>query len=279
MTEKTYLENPYLREFKGKVIKKEKVNDMYHIYLNRTIFYPNIMYSELKDKGTINGIEVVDVFEKGEYIVHVLKENVSSKDVNILIDWNNRFDYMQQHTGQHLLSASIHKLYDKETINFRLDESYAYIEINIEKIKDEDINRIEKFANSIIHSNFKIKTYELSKGNQSEIELGIRVAEIDNIYITPCESIHCSNSGEVGMIKILDYEKNGKEDIVIKFVCGNRALRDYEKKNECINNVSKLLSLEETDIYKGVELLLEKKEKLEEQVRILREEIRMYNQK
>ena len=105
MTEKVYLENPYLRQIDARIVDKKYVNNKYYIKTNKTIFYPNLAGGQPGDKGTINGIEVLDTYEEDHDIIHVLKDNVHSDKVQLSIDWENRFDYMQQHFGQHLLSS------------------------------------------------------------------------------------------------------------------------------------------------------------------------------
>ncbi|KNF09377.1 alanyl-tRNA editing protein AlaXL [Gottschalkia purinilytica] len=286
MIEKVYIENPYLREFTAKVIKKERINNEYYITLNRTIFYPHMSGGQPRDKGTMNDIEVKNVFEENGKIVHVLNDNIDSKNVNLSIDWETRFDHMQQHTGQHLLSAVIYKLYNADTVGFHLGSKYVYIDVTIPRLTHHDIERIEKFANKIIYSNFNIKAYTVGKSDlarlplrkQPTVDSNIRIVEIDNIDFSPCAGTHCRNIGEIGILKIRKWEKY-KGNTRIEFVCGNRALKDYTWKNNYINDISSLLSLKDNDTYKGVEKLLEENISLQKDLSSLKEELLVYKSK
>lgn len=251
MNGKTYLQNPYLKELKGRVIYKEKKDDKYHIILDRTIFFPRFIKSKNIDKGTINGINVIDVFTNKDGIVHVVKENISSKDVVMKIDWNIRFDYMQQHTGKHILSASINKLYGANTLEFKFDEKHSYLDINFKELNNLDINRIEKFANHIIYSNFQIKS-DIEKQDGKEN----RIVSIDNMDSTNCEGVHCSSTGEVGIIKIINFKKNDIGNIKLKFVCGNRALKDYAFKHDIVEKLSNELDVGNLNLYEKIKELL-----------------------
>ena len=177
MTEKIYLENPYLRQIDARIVEKKYLNNKYYIKTNRTIFYPNLAGGQPGDKGTINGVEVLDTYEEGNDIIHVIKDNIHSDKAQLSIDWENRFDYMQQHSGQHLLSAVFYKLYNGETVGFYIGKEYVYIDIDIPSASEIHIEKIEEFANKIIFSNFQIKSYIIEKEdmkNSYEKELYIK---------------------------------------------------------------------------------------------------------
>ncbi len=251
MSDKIYIENPYLKDLNAKVISKEKRDEKYYVILNRTIFYPRNSRAADIDKGTINDISVVDVFEKNGDIVHVIEQDISSEDVTIEIDWNKRFDYIQQHTGGHILSASANKLCGANTLKLHYDKDYSYISIDFKDLSNSDISRIEKFANQMIYSNFQINMSTLKKDGENK-----RAVSIDNISTTICEGINCSSTGEVGIIKIIDFKKNKEDNIEIKFVCGNRALRDYNSKEKIIKELTDMLFCKETELYKKIKELL-----------------------
>lgn len=253
MNGEIYLQNPYLEELKGRIIYKEKKDNEYHIILDRTIFYPRLLKSKNIDRGTINGINVIDVFKQEEKIVHVVRENISSKDVVMKIDWYIRFDYMQQHTGKHILSASINKLCGVKTLEFKIGADYSYLDLDFKELSNLDINRIERFANHIIYSNFQIKSnIEKQDGKEK------RIVSIDNMDSTDCEGVHCSSTGEVGVIKIIDFKKTDMGYIKLKFVCGNRALKDYSFKHEIVAKLSDDLSIENLHLYEKIKELLNK---------------------
>lgn len=283
MTEKIYLENPYLRQLEARITEKNYMNNKYYIKTNKTIFYPNLAGGQPGDKGTINGVEVLDTYEEGVDIVHVVKDNIHSDRVLLSIDWNNRFDYMQQHSGQHLLSSVFYKLFNGETIGFYIGKEYVYIDIDIPSINEEDIRKIEEFTNKIIFSNFLIKSYIVEKEDMDKLPVrkdpivnsNIRIVEIDGIDFSPCCGTHLRSTGEIGIIKIRKVESY-KGNIRVEFVCGNRALKDYTWKNKSIKNISKLLSSKDKDVHMKVEQLYNTKENLEKENRLLKEKLYKY---
>lgn len=280
MTQKIYMENPYLRELDADVLDKKFRNNKYYIKLNRTIFYPDLSGGQPGDKGTINGIEVEKSFEENGEIIHILNENLSGNKVKIVIDWDNRLDLMQQHTGQHLLSSSFYRLFSGETIGFHLGRDYVYIDLTLDKLAPDDMEKIEILANKIICSNFDIKSYFVNETQLNKIPVRkpstvsspIRIVEIESIDYSPCGGTHLKNTGEIGMIKIRRWEKY-KEGIRVEFVCGNRALKDYSWKNEYINKISMLLSAKDKKVLPKLEKFLQDKENLEKENRDLKENL------
>ncbi|NLY86379.1 MAG: metal-dependent hydrolase [Tissierellia bacterium] len=286
MTEKLYLNNPYLREIDARIVEKTYKNGKYYIKLNRTIFYPHLSGGQPGDKGTINGVEVLEVYEDNMDIVHVTRDNIHSDKVMLNIDWDNRLDNMQQHSGQHLLSAAFYKLYNGETVGFHIGEDYVYIDVTLPELTEEEAKKVEIYANRIIFSNFDIKSYYIEKKDidkipvrkQPSVSSHIRIVEIDNIDFSPCGGTHLRQTGEIGLIKIRKWEKY-KGNIRLEFVCGNRALADYSWKNKAVNDISLLLSSKDKDIYNKVKTLLDQKIALEKENRSLKEEIVKYEGK
>ena len=199
------------------------------------------------------------------------------------IDWNTRFDYMQQHSGQHLLSSVFYKLFNGETIGFYIGKEYVYIDVNIPKISNEEIEKVESFANKIVFSNFSIKTYIVEREDMDKIPVrkninlnsNIRIVEIDEIDFSPCCGTHVRSTGEIGLIKIRKVEPY-KGNIRVEFVCGHRALKDYTWKSSYIRDISNMLSVKDKDVKNKVEKLYKEKENLEKENRKLREKIYKY---
>ena len=283
MTNKLYLDNPYVREIDSRIVDKTYKDGKYFLKLNRTIFYPHLSGGQPGDKGTINGVEVLEVYEENSDIIHVVKDNIQSDKVTLSIDWENRLDNMQQHTGQHLLSAAFYKLYNGETIGFHLGHDYVYIDVTLPDFSEDEMDKIEIYTNRIISSNFEIKSYYVEKNEvnnipvrkQPTVDLNIRIVEIDNIDFSPCAGTHLRNTGEIGIIKIRRWEKY-KGNIRIEFVCGNRALFDYRWKNKYIKEIGVLLSSKDTDVLDKVHTLFNQKEELEKENRSIKAELVKY---
>ena len=246
MTGKKYLENPYLKNLTSEILEKEKKGNRYHIVLDKTIFIPRLKDGVKIDKGHINGIQVLDVFIEDEKIVHVVADDISDTEVCIEIDWNTRFDYMQQHTGEHIIRASIDKLCEAKITRVKIDDEYSYIYLDCINLNEMYIDSIENFANCMIYSNFKIISRNTEDKDTKKIF-------IDNMHTIICDSIHCSNTGEVGIIKIIDFKRDDDGKIELKFVCGSRALKDYSLKNDIIVKLTKMLSVNEVDLISELE--------------------------
>lgn len=281
MTEKIYLEYPYLRELEANIIEKKFLNDKYYIKLHKTIFYPHLSGGQPRDKGTINDSEVIDCYEdKNQDIVHVIKKNIRGRKVKLSIDWDNRLDHMQQHTGQHILSSVVDKLYNAQTIGFNIGNNHSTIDIELKEIAENDVLNIELLANKIIYSNFIIKKYFLDEDKiktipfrkEPFIKENIRIVEIDGIDYSACAGTHLRTTGEVGIIKIIKWEKS-RGNIRIEFLAGFRALQDYQRKNNYINNLTGLLSSKDIDLVGKVEKLFENKIDLEKENTLLKDRL------
>lgn len=280
MTKKFYIENPYLKELDAEIIEKRYVNNKYYIKLNRTIFYPHLSGGQPGDRGTINDIDVLEVYEDGEDIVHVLENGINGNSVHLSIDWENRLDLMQQHTGQHLLSAVFYKLFNGETVGFNISKEYVYVDITIPTLSDEDAHRVELLANKVIYSNFPIKSFYVTQAQLDKLPVrkapkvksNIRIVEIDNFDFCPCGGTHLSHTGELGIIKIRRWEKY-KGNIRVEFVCGGRALKDYTWKNTYIREIGLLLSSKDKDVLEKVNKLYGDKIELEKENRSLKDSL------
>ena len=283
MTEKIFLENSYLRELSANIRSKEFKDGKYHIKLDRTLFYPHLSGGQPKDEGKINNIPVTHVYEEGDDIIHVLNEDINSVTVDMVIDWNVRFTHMQQHTGQHILSSVFQNLFNATTVGFHLGSEFTYIDIELPKLTNDTIAKVEDFANKIIFSNFNIKTHIITKDEigkfplrkYPKVDKNIRIIEIDGIEYSPCGGTHVSSTGEVGMIKIRKWEKY-KGNVRIEFVCGYRALEDYRWKNNQINDISNILSVKDNESLDGVTRLFNENKSLSKDLRVLKEELLIY---
>ena len=275
------MDNPYLKEMDGKIIKNEFKDNKSYIEMDKTIFYPHLAGGQLMDFGTINGLEVLEVYEDGENIIHVAKGELKATRVHLSIDWDRRLDLMQQHTGQHLLSSSFDRLFNAETIGFHMGDDYLTIDIKKPYLTEDEASQVEYLANKLVQSNFRVKSYFVEQGQLSKIPLrkdtsieddNIRIIEIDSIDYSACCGTHVSTTGEIGLIKIRKWEKY-KGNIRVEFLCGTRALNDYSWKNNYIKNIGKLLSSKDTDVLDKVEHLYKGKESLEKENKYLREQI------
>jgi len=212
---KLYYENPYQTEFTAEVINVIEKGNKYHVELNETCFYPE-GGGQPSDTGHINGNLVTYVYEENGTIYHILEvKPLKIHKVKCGIDFEKRYDYMQQHLGQHLLSACISHLFNANTIGFHLGLNSASIDLD-KVIGGNEIKDAQKKANDIILKNIKVEVLyptnsELKKLSLKKIPVKvgekIRIVKIGDIDVNPCCGIHPSSTIEVQLISVIKFEK------------------------------------------------------------------------
>lgn len=288
MTERLYYEDSYLKEFKAKVLKKIKIDNQPAVVLDETAFYPT-SGGQPYDKGVIQDVPVVEVVEEDDEIVHILKKELKEKinsEVVGKIDWKRRFDHMQQHSGQHILSAAFEKLWNADTVSFYLGDEICTLDIMKDNITSEEVKKAEILSNNIVLENKPIKVYFVDQERANELNLrkippqkeDIRIVEINDFDICACCGTHCGTTGEVGLIKILKWEKRGVK-IRLDFICGKRSLKDYYWKNELIKNISNKLTIKDTELGETVERMLEERKETRKELREFKEKLQEYEAK
>ncbi|RSK27166.1 alanyl-tRNA editing protein [Bacillus sp. HMF5848] len=244
MTERLYYTSPYTTTWQTTITGVTAERDRYLITLEKTAFYPE-GGGQPSDYGTINGMPVIDVFENNQEIYHVTSEKPKGEIAACEIDWNRRFDHMQHHSGQHLLSAVCLNLYGAETIGFHLGTDTVTIDLAIQELSLQQIMDIEINANQLIQSNASISAYYVDENELQKLPLrkipnvaeDIRIVDMFHIDLSACCGTHVRQTGEIGLIKILKTEKQ-KQKLRIYFVCGNRAISDYQASHNIVRNVA-----------------------------------------
>lgn len=277
MTRKEYMFNPYLMELDARVLLNRKIQNYFQLVLDRTIFYPDTAGGQTGDIGSINGIPVEKSIIEGDKIIHLTKSKVPGSEVKILIDWEHRYDVMQQHTAQHLLSACFHVLYDARTIGFHMSTDFSVIDIEIDHMDDIVVNRIEELANDIIRYNFLVKSYFPEKSELKNIDFrkdpmvshDLRVIEIEGFDYSACGGTHVNSTGELGIIKIINYEKH-RGNYRLHVVAGKRALQDYGIKNTILSKLNKILSSNDENLVESLQRKLDGNLQLETEYRNLK---------
>jgi alanyl-tRNA synthetase len=234
MTERLYYNHPYLQEFSASVVDASE--DRRRIYLDRTAFYPT-SGGQPHDVGAVNGIVVGDVVDEDGRVAHVLEHPLEGSEVNGRIDWNRRFDHMQQHSGQHLLSAVLVDLFSAPTVSFHLGADASTIDIGRSGLDPSEVRRAEQRANEIVFEN---RPVTISYGDSSG-DLGlrkatkrqgtIRIISIEGIDRSACGGTHVRGTAEIGPILLRRFDKI-RGNVRLEFLCGMRAVKraraDYE---------------------------------------------------
>jgi alanyl-tRNA synthetase len=253
-TEKLYFENAYLKEFSARVIGREIRDGQRVVVLDRTAFYPE-SGGQPHDTGLLNGVKIIKVEEEDGIILHYLEGELAGDEVHGQLDWERRFDHMQQHTGQHILSEAFYQLVRGETLAFHLGQEESSVEIGLQSITDEALLQVERLANEIVFSDLAVRTYFLAEDKIATIPLRkppkktglIRIVEIEGFDFSACGGTHCEGSGQVGLIKVIRQEKI-RGHIRFSFVCGFRALTEFKHRLDWLQAAARLFSSEEKEV-------------------------------
>ena len=261
--EELFYRDPYCREFDAKVLSCTKAETGYAVMLDDTAFYPE-GGGQPADHGTLNGIAVIDTRRTPEGILHITAEELKEGTaVHGIIDWQRRFDHMQQHTGEHIISGLIHQHFGYDNVGFHMGDDVTLIDFD-GMLTWQQIQRIELEANEIIWKNEAIEiafpTSEALKDipyrSKKELSGDIRIVTIPEADICACCGTHVARTGEIGLIKALSSVKhhNGTR---IELVCGKRAYLDDARKTDDNQKIMNSLSCKRYETANAVKRLLD----------------------
>lgn len=242
-----YYDDAYTIEFSARVIEHIEANGQPAVILDQTYFYPT-GGGQPHDTGTINGIRVMEVISREDgAVVHILQQPLSDDQANCQLDWVRRFDHMQHHTGQHILTQTFVQAADAQTVGFHLSPDTVTIDLDKTGLSLEKIDAAERLANQIIQQNRPVRARIITSDEAEGVRMrkmpekiytdGLRVVDIENFDMTACGGTHVAATGEIGLIKIVKVEKRG-DKTRIEFLCGNRALQDYREKHAIIGTLT-----------------------------------------
>ncbi|NOV02135.1 alanyl-tRNA editing protein [Paenibacillus planticolens] len=244
MSNKLYYNSAYIREWQTTISGILNREDGYYVTLAETAFYPH-GGGQPCDVGRINGIPVLDVSSEGDTVLHKLAILPDEGNATCEVEWDRRFDHMQQHSGQHLLSAVCRDLYQAMTLSFHLGTDYATIDVESPELSPIQLAAIEKEVNQQIYNNHSITSYFVTEEEMARLPLikqpkvteNIRIVEIKDIEYNACGGTHVSSTGEIGMIKLLKAEKQ-KGNTRIYFKCGYRALEEFNDNQKILGTLA-----------------------------------------
>ena len=254
-----YYESPRTTEWQTEVTDVVRKDDKFHLALATTNFYPE-GGGQPSDRGTIDSIPVEHVYEHAGEVYHVVSSMPAGRAVVCKLDFDRRFDLMQQHTGQHLLSAVMFNRYGWETSSLHMGGEELSIDIQAPDISPDVLWSIEDVANDLVTGNLEIRTHvvtpeEAKKFPNRKIPPTagtIRIVEISTHDFSPCCGTHVSRTGEIGLIKITGTQKM-KNETRLFFKCGKRALHDYRTKQNIITDLSKLYKTDQGRLLSRIE--------------------------
>ena len=227
MTLRLYYTDAYLRDFDAAIV--ERADDSRRIYLDRTAFYPT-SGGQPCDTGSLGGIAVVDVVDEGERVAHLLAGPLSGEHARGAVDWDRRFDHMQQHTGQHLLSAVMHERFGHPTIGVHFGRESSTLDLDTPSIDHPRLVEAEARANRLVVENRPVDVDFEDAGSASGLRKAsaragtLRIVAIRDLDRSACGGTHVRSTGEIGPILIRKSERV-KQNVRIEFLCGTRAVR------------------------------------------------------
>jgi alanyl-tRNA synthetase len=227
MTLRLYYTDSYLRDFDASIV--DRADDGRRIYLDRTAFYPT-SGGQPFDTGTLGGIALVDVVDEGERVAHVLADSLAGGRVSGIVDWDRRFDHMQQHTGQHLLSAVLHERFGHTTIGVHFGSGSSTLDLDAPGMDHARLVQAESHANRLVAENRPVEVSFEDAGSAGGLrktparEGTLRIVTIRDLDRSACGGTHVRATGEIGPILIRKAERV-KKNVRLEFLCGTRAVR------------------------------------------------------
>ena len=279
-----YYSHPYARELDTVVVSCHACKDGYEITLQDTIFYPE-GGGQPCDKGTIQDITVLDVQRKEDKIVHILKQPLPlGEKVHCVINWEHRYDLMQNHTGEHIFSGLVKKLYGYSNVGFHMGE---YICADFQgDLTQGMIQEVERQVNQAIWDNLSVQeifcspheTAKYEYRSKIAIEGTTRIISVAGYDMCACCGMHVSHTGEIGICKVVNFEKTGNKTRVF-LLSGRKAfvyLNHIQQEN---SKISKLLSAKPLELSSAVSDLGQRYLELQKSYRQLSTEIMLKDAK
>jgi alanyl-tRNA synthetase len=261
-SERLYYTDAYLVEFDAVVREATPQNDRWKIVLDRTAFYP-ASGGQPFDIGTLGEAKVVDVFDQEDGTIgHLVdRELETNSRVRGHVDWARRFDHMQQHTGQHLLSAAFERETGARTVSFHLGTSASTIDLDKELAADQ-IARAEDTVNAVLWEDREVCVRFVTAAEAAKLPLRkdparegeLRIIEVQDYDLSACGGTHVKSTGAIGVIAISGVERF-KGGLRVEFVCGARALRAYRGLKNAVSGSVRLLSVLPEELPAAIEKL------------------------
>lgn len=272
MTVKLFYEDSFMKTFTATVLSCEEGKNGYEVVLDRTAFFPE-GGGQAGDTGLLNEVCVKDTREKQGRIWHVTEKALEvGSTVEGVLNFEQRFERMQQHTGEHIVSGIVHELYGCNNVGFHLGDELTTLDFDME-LNAEQVQEVEMRANRAVFSNILIQILYPSKEelkqmeyrSKIEIEGQVRIVSIPEVDMCACCAPHTRTTGEVGLIKILSCDRH-RGGCRMVMVSGMRALKDYRTKQQNVTDVSVALSAKPEKIGEAVLHLKEQQMKLRTQL-------------
>jgi alanyl-tRNA synthetase len=259
VTERLYYTDPYITEFVAEIVRAEAYEGRPAVVLDRTAFYPT-SGGQPFDTGRLGDVPVVEVVDREDgTILHVVERDLASGPIRGQIDWARRFEHMQQHTGQHVLSAAFDRIAGVRTDSFHLGAAASTIDL-ARSVSAAEIDRAEDEANRIVWDDRPVSIRFADAEEAAKLPLRkepartgrLRLIDVENFDISACGGTHVARTGAIGTIAVSGSERV-RGGTRVEFLCGVRALRGYRSLRLAVASSVRLLSTLPADLPAGIE--------------------------
>jgi len=278
LTRQLYFDGPLTLEFTARVTESRPLDGgRFGLIMPRTYFYPTSGGQE-HDTGTIGEVRVLDVYKDNGDIIHVTDKALEPGEYPARIDRERRIRAMQHHTAQHILSASFLEVADIDSLSANINgDTPSTIDLEVGAVDDETLRRAEDFANGIFLENRPVKSFYVTDADVPNLPFRkppkvsgrIRVVEVDGFDLTPCGGTHVTQTGMVGMLKIVKTERVNQK-LRVHFVAGYQALEIFRQMQTVAQGTAQLLDSSLENVVSGVEKLQEQLKQTQHELESLR---------
>jgi alanyl-tRNA synthetase len=274
-THRLYYDDAYLQNFDATVLSCEPSGSVFsesgpiaawEVLLDRTAFYPS-SGGQPNDLGTLGEAGILDVRDVNDDVLHIVDREIARGPVNGVVDWLRRFDHMQQHTGQHLLSAMFHERFGLPTVSFHLGSDQCTIDLRGREPSTDILEGAQRAANEVIFQDCAVNVRygtaqqlaEIGVRKQVDRQGLLRAIEIESADLQPCGGTHVKSIGQIGLILVRRCTRV-RQDWRVEFVCGGRADRAASGDLQLLQTLSKRLSCAPEDLVAAIEKALTQRE-------------------
>lgn len=232
--QKSYLLWPYLKELETTITRSFKEEDAFYVELEKTLFYPHLAGGQPEDRGTIDGIRVLHVREQNGVIQHQVEEEMPLGSAVLSLQWDRRYDHMQQHTAQHILSGLFEQMFSVKTVGFMIGETHSTVDFDAlgRHNAEELVHTVNRLANRLIVSALPIhRSFEAPDDKRRQTKgkgAPVRLIHIPTLPVDECGGTHVGNTSEVGHVRILKTQRD-RGHLRVTYLAGGRCIREYEE--------------------------------------------------
>lgn len=280
-TERLYYGDSYTLDFDAHVVEQATYKQRPALVLDRTYFYPE-GGGQPSDTGLLNDVPVIDVQtrEADRAVLHILDGKLDDSRVEGRIEAARRLDHMQHHSGQHVLSQALSQAARAETLSVHMSADKMTIDANRPTFSLEEWLAVEELANRIVLEDRAVRAWfpepdeltALALRKLPDVQGKVRVVDVGGFDITACGGTHVARTGEIGLIKVVRFERRG-EATRLEFKCGGRALRDYRDKNDVINRLVSDMTVGYWELPDAVKRVQDENKALRAELKAAREQL------